>query len=280
MFALSSVSRFRAAGIHLSLSILIGLLTLALMWFVWYPTPLFFGMGGNELALLIVGVDIALGPLATLVVFETKKKPRNYLLFDLAVIAMLQIAALAYGIHAMYQGRPVFTVFTGEHLAVVTTPEIDPDDLAKGQSEAFRTLSLTGPRLVAVEPPTDADASSMIAFAAFAGGGIQHFPQYYVPYADKRSEVLKAARPLADLELVPEDQPLLERYLRDSGRTIEQLRCLPVPTKKSQMTAIINGSTGDLLEILAIQPTLRQSSTADTQANFGQHPQRSVLSAS
>ncbi len=193
---------------------------------------------------------------------------------------MLQIAALAYGIHAMYQGRPVFTVFTGEHLAVVTTPEIDPDDLAKGQSEAFRTLSLTGPRLVAVEPPTDADASSMIAFAAFAGGGIQHFPQYYVPYADKRSEVLKAARPLADLELVPEDQPLLERYLRDSGRTIEQLRCLPVPTKKSQMTAIINGSTGDLLEILAIQPTLRQSSTADTQANFGQHPQRSVLSAS
>ncbi len=74
MFALSSVSRFRAAGIHLSLSILIGLLTLALMWFVWYPTPLFFGMGGNELALLIVGVDIALGPLATLVVFETKKK--------------------------------------------------------------------------------------------------------------------------------------------------------------------------------------------------------------
>ncbi len=261
MLTLSSVSRYRAAGIHLSLSILIGLLTLALMWFVWYPSPLFFGMGGNELAMLIVGVDIAIGPLATLVVFETKNKPRNYLLFDLAVIATLQVAALAYGIHAMYQGRPVFAVFTGEHLAVVTTPEIDPEDLAKGRSEAFRTFSLTGPQLVAVEPPADANESSMIAFASFAGGGIQHFPQYYVPYADKRSEVLKSARPLTDLEPVPEDKPLLERYLRNRGRTIEQLRCLPVPTKKSQMTAIIDGSSGDLLEILNIQPILKQ--TAD-----------------
>lgn len=262
MLTLLSISRYRAAGLHLLLSILIGLLILALMWFVWYPSPLFFGMGGNELALLIIGVDIAIGPLATLVVFNPTQKSRKELLLDLSVIACLQLGALAYGTYAMYQGRPVFTVFTGEHIAVVTSPEIDPEDLAKGRSEAFSHFSLTGPRLVAVEPPTDANESSMIAFAAFAGGGIQHFPQYYVPYADKRNEVLKASRPLADLEPVPEDKHRLERYLRNSGRTIEQLRCLPVPTKRSQMTGIIDGTSGDLLDILDIQPILRQP--ADT----------------
>jgi len=53
---------------------------------VWYPPPLFQLLGGFELLLLIVAVDIALGPLLTLVVFKSGKKR---LKFDLSVIALL-----------------------------------------------------------------------------------------------------------------------------------------------------------------------------------------------
>lgn len=260
MIAFQSASRYRAAGIHLSISALIGAATLALMLFLWYPPPLFFGMGGNELALLIVGVDVAIGPLATLVVFNPRKKPLKLLLFDLSVIAALQIGALTYGIYAMHQGRPVFTVFTGEHLAVISAVELNPEDLAKGTRAEFRTLSLTGPRLVAVEPPTDPDESSSIAFAAFAGGGIQHFPKYYVPYADKRVEVLATARSLDELEPGPADLARLQRYLGTTDRSEAQLRCLPVNAKRAQMTAIIDARSGELLKILDIPPTLRKHS--------------------
>ena len=46
------------------------------------------------LILLMIGVDVVIGPLLTLIVFDPKKK---HLKFDLVVIAALQLAALAYG---------------------------------------------------------------------------------------------------------------------------------------------------------------------------------------
>lgn len=261
MIDIQSASRYRAAGVHLSISALIGAATMAVMLLLWYQPPLFFGMGGNELALLIVGVDVAIGPLATLVVFNPGKKTPKHLLFDLSVIAVLQLGALSYGIYAMHQGRPVFTVFNGEHLAVVSANELEAEDLARGRSVEFRTLSLTGPRLVATEAPRDPDEQSRIAFAAFGGGGIQHFPRYYVPYADKSTEVLAAARPLSELQPLPADLPVLQAYLATAGRSLEQLRCLPVSAKRVTMTAIIDARSGELLKMLDIKPTLRQDAS-------------------
>ena len=85
------MSRFRASGFHFVISLLVGLVLLALCWFMWYPAPMLMAIGGHEIFLLVVGIDVVLGPLLTLVVFKSGKKT---LKFDLAVIALLQIAAL------------------------------------------------------------------------------------------------------------------------------------------------------------------------------------------
>lgn len=112
MLAIRQMSRYRAATIHLAVSALIAAGTLALMLALWYPPPLFAAMGGTELALLIVGVDVAIGPLITLIIFDTRKKE---LLFDLATIATLQVMAIGYSVYSMHAGRPVF-------IAVVVCP--------------------------------------------------------------------------------------------------------------------------------------------------------------
>lgn len=253
MLSIRNVSRYKAASVHLGISAGIAALVLALMLALWYPQPLFKAMGGMELILLIVGVDVSIGPLITLIIFDTRKKE---LVFDLAVVAALQLAALGYGIYAMHSGRPVFTVFTEQYLAVVAAADMDPAELAKAPEE-FRHLSLTGPRLVAVEPPTDPDELSNIAFGAVFGLGIQHLPRYYVPYAAKRAQILAASRPLADLDLKGDDKERLERYLTGSGRPPAGLRCLPVKTKQGLRTAIIDGGSGDLLDILDVRPDLK-----------------------
>ena len=56
---------------------------------VWYPQPYFAAMGGATLILLLIGVDVVIGPLITLIVFDPKKKS---LRFDLAVIARCKSA--------------------------------------------------------------------------------------------------------------------------------------------------------------------------------------------
>ena len=55
--------RFRAFSWHLSASALVALLTLLLVFFVWYPSPLHEAVGVTHILLLLLAVDVTLGPL-------------------------------------------------------------------------------------------------------------------------------------------------------------------------------------------------------------------------
>ena len=89
------MNRFTAALVHLSLSALVAAAAFTIIYFLWFPGALFGAAGGLKLFALIVGVDVALGPLLTLVVFVPGKKG---LKFDLTVIALRA---------STYQGAPV-----------------------------------------------------------------------------------------------------------------------------------------------------------------------------
>ena len=101
------ISRWKAAGLHLLISVFVAILAGSLIYFVWYPPPYFKVAGGNNLMLLIMGVDVVVGPLLTLTIFKAGKKG---LRFDLTVIALLQITAFCYGLRVIALARPVFVV--------------------------------------------------------------------------------------------------------------------------------------------------------------------------
>lgn len=247
----SSISRYKAASVHLAISAVIAAVILAIMLALWYPPSLFRAMGGMGLIALIVGVDVVIGPLITLIIFDTRKKE---LVFDLMVIGALQIAALSYGVYAMHAGRPVFIVFDGQRLAVASAADIDPEELAKAPHEEFRHLSLTGPRLAAVVPPEDPQERETLMFAGLTGFGIHQLPKYFVPYAKERSQILATARPLGELAPNAEDARKLEAYLDSTKKDVNQMRYLPVATRHASVLGIIDGKSGELLDILRINP--------------------------
>jgi hypothetical protein len=100
--SLQSFDRWKAAGLHLALSALIALTVVLLLLAVWYPQPYFQAMGGEKLLRLLIGVDVVLGPLITLIIFDPRKPALKW---DLAAIAALQVTALAYGGVVMFQAR-------------------------------------------------------------------------------------------------------------------------------------------------------------------------------
>src|SRR4029453_13346794 len=108
-------------------------------------------IGGDTLIILLIGVDVVIGPLITLIIFDPKKKN---LRFDLAVIALLQLSALVYGCSVMFKARPVFNVFVVDRFEVVAANGVDEESLEKAQAP-FRTLSLTGPKIAAARAPAD-----------------------------------------------------------------------------------------------------------------------------
>src|SRR6478609_8700249 len=98
--------RFKASAIHLGISLAIAVLAAMLVFGIWYPYPYRELSGGRELFLLLVSVDVILGPLITLAIFN-RAKPRKELRRDLAVVGLIQLAALGYGLWTVFVARPV-----------------------------------------------------------------------------------------------------------------------------------------------------------------------------
>ena len=98
---------FKASSIHFLGSLLVAAFAAALVFLLWYPFPYRELSGGKELFILIVGVDVVCGPLLTAVLFNPFK-PRTELWRDLGLIALIQIAALVFGIFTVWQARPLF----------------------------------------------------------------------------------------------------------------------------------------------------------------------------
>lgn len=108
-------NRWQAFAIHLAISIVIFLLLAAVI-YRWYPGVLFKYDGGLEGVKLIAGVDLVIGPLLTLLVYNTAKKS---LKMDLSIIALLQAACLIGGMWTIYQTRPIAVVFSdGAYMSV------------------------------------------------------------------------------------------------------------------------------------------------------------------
>lgn len=80
----------------------------AMMLLFWFPGELFFIDGGWQGLKLVAMVDLVLGPALTLLLYRPKK-PK--LIFDMSLIAGIQIAALAYGFHTTHQQRTLAVVF-------------------------------------------------------------------------------------------------------------------------------------------------------------------------
>src|SRR5258708_18458862 len=159
------MTRWRASGLHLFLSIAIAAAVLALMLSLWSPRPLFEAAGGNALLFILVGVNVVIGPLITLIIFRSGKRG---LKFDLTVIGMLQIGALIYGMRAVYLARPLFIVFVVDQFQVASAPQLDPEELAKAKYPEFRQAPLGRPLLAFAELPTDRQQLSNFMFLVLA----------------------------------------------------------------------------------------------------------------
>ena len=123
-------SRFKAFAIHLGISALVAASAAALVFLVWFPYPFREISGGQSLFGLVVAVDVVLGPLLTWVVFD-RRKPRSELVRDLAVISLIQMAALLYGLATVYQVRPLYLVHEVDRFRVIAQADFLGADVDK-----------------------------------------------------------------------------------------------------------------------------------------------------
>lgn len=249
-----TMTRWRASGIHLCVSLLIASLVVALLYCLWFPQPYFIVARASDLILIFMGVGLAIGPLLTLIVFSPRKPPR-VIRSDLAVIVGIQIIALIYGVSVIFQERPVFVVGEVDRLVLVSARELSPADLAKARIPHASVIPWTGPRLVGVVPPDGPDAFDVIASAMKGGKDISHMPQYYVPYRDVASQILERAYPLEDLKVRSSRQRNYIAAIQHRERLQgNDLRFVPLTRSGRFFTAMIGSKDSQPVVVIDIDP--------------------------
>lgn len=165
LFKRSVPTRLKAAGIHLSISLVIFAVALYLILVQWYPGFHFTVDGGWRGVRIMAGVDLVLGPLLTLVIFNPFKA-RRLIVFDLGCIAAAQLVALAWGFYAVHSQRPVaVSYYEGAFLSVTAEPlkaEQQPADYANQFSDRR-------PPLVYVAEPKDEQEQARAALQELFG---------------------------------------------------------------------------------------------------------------
>jgi len=242
------MSRFRASSIHFALCLVVAAVLFSLFWFVWYPYPLFKAVGGQEIFLMLLGIDVILGPLLTLVVFKTGKKS---LKFDLAVIGAVQVAALAYGVFTLLSGRPVYIAALGHRFELIQANEVGEEQLAPANA----SLPLWGPIWVGIKPATDKKERERMMLSGFAGADYGHYPQYHAPLESMRDEILANAKPISELRAKnPSREADITAWLSTRGYADPSAVFQGLKARSEHMAVILDAKTAKVIGIAPFKP--------------------------
>lgn len=114
--SLKQSSRLALTGYHTLYSLALSVLISAIIYFIWYPDPLYQATGVLPAVLMMIALNVIVAPLLTFIVYKADKKE---LTRDLIIILVLQIVALGYGLYIVEAGRPAYLVFAGDSFEVV-----------------------------------------------------------------------------------------------------------------------------------------------------------------
>jgi hypothetical protein len=247
------MNRFKAAAIHFAISVVVASLVLSLMIFVWYPPPLFEVLGGFGLVSILAGVDVALGPLLTLVVYKQNKPS---LKFDLAVIAALQLGALLYGVYVVSIAKPAYIVWVRDRFELVTAVDISDKVEYASQKSRFKHPGWLGPEYIGVSFPANAQERSELMFSAVQGGAdIHQLPKYYDELESSLPEIIKVSRPISELgALNPTAKTKVSEVITIFSRQQQDVGFVPLMAKKTELTVFIDRVSGRPLKIVQLRP--------------------------
>jgi hypothetical protein len=234
----------KAAAIHLCISGIIAVLTVGLVYGVWYPHPLNQALEVGNIFLMLLGIDLALGPLLTLVVYKPLKKT---LTFDLTVIGCIQLAALLYGINTVAAGRPAYMVFTKDRFDLVLA--YDVATVAGTANKPTLVLQnpwsqpLWGYQMKSAAIPKESSSSPLLDLltGSALGGGpdIPNITSLHAHYANALPLIQATAKPLSALDKAVDFRA---KYPSNSI-------ALPLKIKFTIYTVVLNSQDGTVLGI-------------------------------
>jgi hypothetical protein len=244
------MTKLKAFASHLGISFVIFLAILSLLIFAWFPPPFFTSDGGWQGIRIIAGVDLVLGPLLTLIVFKPGKPG---LKFDLTVIGIIQISALAWGIWMLHHERPVAAVFADGYFTPVTFNDIRMYGMT---SDKLHTFGSKAPYWIFSELPQDPGKLQKVRIEALRSGQpISRLVDYYRPMDVKAVKYIRGKS--IDMQKWLQNKPaqlnIYRQFLRKQANKSD-LVFLPWRARNKYDIIAINVKTRKYVGSLGMKP--------------------------
>lgn len=235
------------AGRHFVVSAVVVAIAAGITFFGWYPAPWREMLGVASIFGLVVFVDLVCGPLLTFVLANPRKSSRERWV-DLALIATIQIAALGYGLWAVYSARPVVLVFEVDRFFVVTANEVQTKLLGQAP-EGLRALPVFGVNRVGLRESKSSEEYLESVGLSVQGVTQAMRPNWWKPYDEAmKSAILQKSKPLENLLV---KQPHLSREIiraaKQSGQSVENLRYLPLTSSRELAWVALLDLSGEVV---------------------------------
>lgn len=189
---------------------------------------------------MVIAVDVVCGPLLTLVLFNPKK-PRKELWLDLSLVAIVQLAALGYGMWSVWEARPLYLVHEVDRFKVISAPDVDAAAVQQ-LPENLKPKFLAGPQVLSIRAAKDAEEHNTVLFESAAGGrDFSARPEFYIPYdeAAAKKALLRAPPLSVFLQKQPLQQEAAQKLAKDKGAEVAQWRYVPVMGRQDWV-AVLN----------------------------------------
>ncbi|MFW1909361.1 TfpX/TfpZ family type IV pilin accessory protein [Acinetobacter ursingii] len=233
--------------VHIITSVIIASLLILLVFCIWYPYPLTKAIGVTDIFLMMLLIDVIIGPLLGLLIYNQAKKS---LKIDLFIIILLQSSALGYGIYSIEQGRPIWIVYVVDIFELVRKNDIIDSNIEKA-SPQYQYPSWLKPNYVMAKRAKTIEEKNDDLFAAILDNiSIAQRPERYVKIALAKIQIQQQALHLKELEKynpkIEVEQTLAKYPNADAW--------LPLKATAVDMVVLINKESASIIKIVDLRP--------------------------
>lgn len=232
---------------HLLISFFIALLFIAIVFLFWYPFPLAKAVGVTYIFLMLIAIDVVVGPILGLFVYKEGKKT---LKLDLTVIILLQSLALVYGMYSIAKGRPVWIVQNENLFELVRYNDLVSNGIEKAAPQ-YQDPSWLKPQFVTIkQAKTMADQNKLVFEAVMSGTSLSMRPEYYTSLNLENRKMIENAQNLK--ALLEFNEP--EKVQKILSKNSEANAWLPLRATSIDMVVLINKEKREVVKIVDLRP--------------------------
>jgi hypothetical protein len=244
--------RLKLFSLHLLSSAAVLTLVLGSLYLGWYRWPGWYLTDVTRVIVVMVCVDVVLGPTLTFII-ANQKKLRRELTRDIGIIVAIQLCALTYGSVQLWNGRPLYYAFSENVLQLVQAYDIDPSEakLGREQNPGLAPHWYSLPRWIWAPLPQDPDERKKIFGAAISGGDdVISMPRYFKRWEEGLPSLRSQLKKVDNVAYFAQSQKKkLKDKIRAAGMADDQPDTMPLTGRGHPLLAVIDPAS---LKITAV----------------------------